>query len=221
MNTSESLPKVRRPDSLKGIAFKTIKSSIINGSLIRGKIYSENVVSKHMGISKTPVHEALLELSHKGFIEILPKKGFLVKKLSEKEIRDIYGFRLALEKVVVTIAAEKSQPKDIVFLMSILTKIKGCRDVMKFMEEAIRFHRYLAQLNGNKQIIKALNGIWDLCIWIGFKTLLPDNGLNKILDLHFILLDHIKNKDSKAAEAAIEEHINNSLNMILKAYLYL
>jgi len=174
-----------------------------------------------MGISKTPVHEALLELSHKGFIEILPKKGFLVKKLSEKEIRDIYGFRLALEKVVVTIAAEKSQPKDIVFLMSILTKIKGCRDVMKFMEEAIRFHRYLAQLNGNKQIIKALNGIWDLCIWIGFKTLLPDNGLNKILDLHFILLDHIKNKDSKAAEAAIEEHINNSLNMILKAYLYL
>lgn len=213
---SESLPKVLRPDSLKDIAFKSLKESIINGSLLCGKIYSENVVSKNMGISKTPIHEALLELSHKGFIEILPKKGFLVKDLTEKEIRDIYGFRLALEKVIVINAAEKSRKKDIVSLESTLSKINGCRDVMKFMEEAIRFHRYLAQLNGNEQIIRALNGIWDLCIWIGFKTLTPDKVLDEILDLHFVMLDRIKNKDSKAAEATIEEHINTSLNRIIK-----
>jgi DNA-binding GntR family transcriptional regulator len=220
LNTSEELPKVQRPDSLKNIAFKTIKDSIINGSLLCGKIYSENVVSKNMGISKTPVHEALLELSHKGFIEILPKKGFLVKDLSEKEVRDIYGFRLALERVIVINAAAKAGEKDIIFLGSLLTKIKGSRDVMMFMEEAIHFHRYLARLNGNEQIIKALNGIWDLCVWIGFKTLSPDNVLDEILDLHFVLLDHIKNKDAKAAEKIIEEHINNSLNRILMAQFH-
>lgn len=218
MNKAEALPKVKRPDSLKDIAFKTIKDSIINGSLLCGKIYSENVVSKNMGISKTPVHEALLELSHKGFIEILPKKGFLVKDLSEKEIRDIYGFRLALERVVVINAAEKASEKDIEFLGSLLNKIKGSRDVMKFMEEAIRFHRYLAKLNGNEQIIKALNSIWDLCVWVGFRTLSPNHVLDEIIDLHFVLLGHIKDKDSREAESTIEEHITTSLNRILDTH---
>ena len=115
---------------------------------------------------------------------------------------------------------KKASKKDIVFLDALLIKIKGSRDVMMFMEEAIRFHRYLAQLNGNEQIINALNGIWDLCIWIGFKTLSPDNVLDEILDLHFVLLDHIKDKDVKAAETIIEEHINNSLNRILKAQFH-
>lgn len=203
---------------IKDIAFETIKDSIMNGSLICGKIYSENRISKDMGISKTPVHEALLELRHKGFIEILPKKGFLVKDLSEKEIRDIYGLRLALERVVVANAAQKSKEKDIIFLKTILDKIKGGRDVMRFMVEAIGFHRYLAQLNGNDQIVNALNRVWDLCIWIGLKTLAPDTVLDEIVDRHFVLLDHIKNRNSKAAEAILEEHINISLDRILKAY---
>lgn len=216
MNKSESLPKVKRPESLKDIAFKAIKNSIISGSLICGKVYSENVVSKNMGISKTPVHEALLELSHKGFIEILPKKGFLVKELSEKEIRDIYDFRLALEKVVVSNAVENAREKDFSSLESILSEIKSCQDVMRFIEEDIRFHRHLAQLTDNDQIIKALGEIWDLCIWVGYKTLSATDGLAGVLDEHFTLLDSIKKKDARAAETAIEAHINNSLDKILR-----
>lgn len=218
MDNLEDLPIVRRPDSLKNIAFKIIKDSIINGTFICGKIYSENVISKNMGISKTPVHEALLELNHKGFIEIIPKKGFLVKDLSEKEIRDIYGFRLALEKVVVLNAVEKAQKKDFSFLESILAKLAECKNVKKFMEEDIRFHRYLAQLTDNDQIINALDGIWDLCVWIGFKTLSAKYGLDGVLDEHIKLLDCIRKKDPAGAEAAIEEHMNKSLDKILGIY---
>lgn len=220
MNKSEALPKVQRPDSLKDIAFKTIKDSIINGSLICGKIYSENVVSKNMGISKTPTHEALLELSHIGFIEILPKKGFLIKDLSEKEIRDIYGFRLALEKDVILHVVEKARKKDFSFLESILFKSKDCKDVKKFIEEDIRFHRSLAHLTDNDQIVNALGGIWDLCIWMGFRALSAKYGLHGVLDEHFALLDCIKKKDPVCAQAAIEEHINNSLHKILGTYRY-
>ena len=218
MDNLKELPTVQRPDSLKDIAFKIIKDSIIKGSLTCGEIYSENVISKTMGISKTPVHEALLELSHKGFIEIIPKKGFLIRDLSEKEIRDIYGFRLALEKVVALNAVEKAQKKDLSFLESILSKIGQCKNVKKFMEEDIRFHRYLAHLTDNDQIINALDGIWDLCIWVGFKTLSAKYGLDGVLDEHIKLLDCIRKKDPVGAEAAIEEHINNSLDKIIGIY---
>lgn len=215
---SELLPKVQRPDSLKDIAFKTIKDLIINGSLLCGKIYSENVFSKNMGISKTPIHEALLELSHKGFIDILPKKGFLVKALSEKEIRDIYGFRLALEKDVILHVVEKARKKDLSFLESMLSKLKDCEDVKKFMEKDIRFHRSLAQLTDNDQIVNALGGIWDLCIWNGFRALSTRYKYDGIHDEHFAILDSIKKKDPVCAQAAIEKHINSSLNKILETY---
>lgn len=218
MNKSEALPRVKRPDSLKDIAFKTIKDSIINGSLVSGKIYSENVISKNMGISKTPVHEALLELSHKEFVEILPKKGFLVKDLSEKEIRDIYGFRLALEKDVILHAIKKVRKKDLSFLESILHKLKDCKDIKNFLEEDIRFHHSLAKLTDNDQIINALDGIWDLCIWVGFRALSTQYGLDGILDEHTALLDCIKKKDPVCAQTAIEKHINNSLDKILSNY---
>jgi len=214
----KKLPTIQRPDSLKDIAFKIIKDSIINGSLSCGNIYSENVISKKMGISKTPVHEALLELSHKGFIEILPKKGFLVKDLSEKEVRDIYGFRLALEKDVVLRAIENIQKKDLSHLESILNKSKDSKNVQKFMENDIRFHRSLARLTNNDQIIDALGGIWDLVVWVGFNALTTKYGTDGVLDEHFALLDCIKKKDSDRAQAVIEEHLSNSLDKILGTY---
>ena len=220
MTISESLPRVKRPNSLKEIAFKTIKDSIIKGSLVCGEIYSENFISKNLGISKTPVHEALLELSHKGFLIILPKKGFLVKDLSEKEIRDIYGYRLALEKHVILHVIEKIMKKDFTFLESILHKLKECNDIKKFLEEDIRFHRSLAGLAANDQIINALGEIWDLCIWVGFRTLSTQYGTNGVLDEHVAILDSIKTKDPFRAQAAIEKHINNSLDKILGTYHY-
>lgn len=218
MDKLEELPIVQRPESLKDIAFKIIKDSIISGSLSCGNIYSENVISKNMKISKTPVHEAVLELCHKGFIEIIPKKGFLVKDLSEKEIRDIYGFRLALEKDVVLQAIEKLRKKDLLNLESILNKSKDSKDVKIFMEQDIRFHRSLAQLTNNDQIINALGGIWDLVIWVGFNALTTKYGTDGVLDEHFALLDCIKKKDPDCAQAVIEEHLNNSLDKILGTY---
>lgn len=172
------LPKVKRPESLKDIAFKTIKNSIINGSLQCGEIYSENVLSKNMGISKTPIHEALLDLCHKGFIEILPKKGFLVKDLSDKEIQDIYGFRLALEKYVILHVVEKAREKDISFLESILIKSKACDDVKKFMEEDIRFHHSMAKMTGNDQIVKALDGSEIYASGWGSRRCQPNPGID-------------------------------------------
>ena len=219
MNRSESIPKINRPDSLKDISYKAIKDSIINGALQCGEIYSENVLSKNMGISKTPIHEALLELSHKGFIEILPKKGFLIKDLSEKEIRDIYGFRLALEKEVVLQAIKKAKNEDYFFLESILSGVQDCDDLMRFMEEDIHFHRHLAQLTDNEQIIKALGRIWDLCLWVGFRALSTTYGSHGVLKEHFEILNSIKDKNVESAQAAIENHVNHSMNKVLESYI--
>jgi len=167
-----------------------------------------------LGISKTPVHEALLELSYKGFIEIIPKKGFKLKDLTRKDIDDIYAFRLALEKFVVTNVVEKVGKKQLNYLQTILLNLKNCEDVMQFMEEDIRFHRYLAMRTENQQIIISLNRIWDLCVWIGFRTLSIKNSLDSVLEEHFHLLRCIEKKDQKSAEESIEKHIASSLSKI-------
>lgn len=209
------LSNIPHPPQLKAIAFEMIKKSIMDGSLQCGFVYSENTLSKQMGISKTPVHEALLELCHKGFVEILPKRGFRLKELSQKNIRDIYAFRLAVEKAVVVNASKCVGKKEIEELNVILNKIKSSVDLVQFMEQDINFHRYLALLTENDQIITALEGIWDLCVWIGYKTLSVNDMSDGVFEEHLVLLDCIKGDDSKAAEKAIEVHIKSSLDKIL------
>ena len=93
--------QIEAPPSLAEIAFQAIKKAILEKRLVPDVIYNEKVLADELGFSKTPVHEALTALSVKGFVTIIPRKGFQVRALSVKNIKDMYEFRTTLERAVV------------------------------------------------------------------------------------------------------------------------
>ncbi len=217
MDDTSTLPNIERPPTLKQMAFDAIKNSIINGVLKTGTTYSEKELAKKFGISKSPVREALIDLQLKGFITIIPKIGFKLNELCEKDIKDIYEFRTALEKFVIYKITTDISKKEIGDLNRILAKNKTNQDILSFMENDIQFHRYLAELSKNKKIIEALEGIWDLCGWVGYKALSASQELDGVTEEHLNILKAVQKRDKKAVGEAVQKHMDSTLKKIIGA----
>ena len=215
MDRTSTLPNIERPPTLKQMAFDAIKNSIANGNLKTGITYSEKTIAKELGISKSPVREALIDLQLKGFITIIPKIGFKLNELCEKDIKDIYEFRTALEKFVICKICTDISKSEIDDLKRILARNKANQDILSFMENDIQFHRYLAQLSKNKNIIEALEGIWDLCGWVGYKALSASQELAGVTEEHVNILKAVQKRDKKAVGEAVEKHMDSTLRKII------
>jgi DNA-binding GntR family transcriptional regulator len=144
------------PPSLKDMAYEAIKDSVIANKLTPETVYSEQAIARELGISKTPVREAL----------ILPRRGFKVNILTEAHIREIFEFRIALERAVVLHITPKVSEQSIRAIEEINHKTARTRNQKAFVKLDRQFHRSLASLTGNRYITDALENLWDLCEWV-------------------------------------------------------
>jgi DNA-binding GntR family transcriptional regulator len=178
-NSLPTLSSVDTPPSLQEIAFQTVKQAIMRKEFLPGTIYSEQAVAKEMGMSKTPVHQALLDLENKGFVSLLPRKGFKVNVLSAKNISNMFELRRALERAVILKITPRLTAESIQDFEKILEEIKQTLDPIDFQKHDRAFHRYLASLSNNTYIINALNTVWDLSDWVGASILRKRGGYDQ------------------------------------------
>ena len=92
--------------SLRGQVFDKIRSDILNGKYKRGEELVESSIGKELGISRTPVREAIRQLELEGLVQLVPNKGAFVTGISEKDVRDIYLIRARLEGLAARMAAK-------------------------------------------------------------------------------------------------------------------
>lgn len=98
---------LERPKSLRELALEHLRNSIIDGSLKMGQVLSERKISEELGVSKSPVREALAQLRDEGLVSIEPQKGARVFSLSEPEVAQICDFRQAIETAAFELALQR------------------------------------------------------------------------------------------------------------------
>lgn len=209
-NSPVTLRKVDTPPSMQEVAFQSLKKAIMRNELKPGNIYSEQAIAKEMGMSKTPVHQALLDLENKGFVMLSPRKGFEVKALSAKNIRDMFELRRALEKTVVLKATAKLTSDDLRDLERIVGRIEDTRDPIDFQKHDRSFHRRLAAISDNTYIINALNTVWDLSDWVGASILYNWGGYSQAAGEHMEVFEFMTVGEAEKAAAAMERHLNGT-----------
>jgi len=215
-NSLPTLSRVYAPPSLLEIAFQAIKQAIMRKELLPGVIYSEQTLAKEMGMSKTPVHQALLDLENKGFVELMPRKGFQVNVLSAKNISSMFELRRVLERAVILKITPILSADSIQDLENILEDIKQAVDPIDFQEHDRAFHRYLASLSNNPYIINALNTVWDLSDWVGASILRKRGRYDKATDEHRAIYDFLTVGQAEKAAAAMERHLISTESRFLK-----
>ena len=205
------LKNIQQPTSLKVIAFQRIKEAIINGELKPGNLYSEPDMAKVLGISRTPVHEAVLDLVSRGFAILVPRRGFRITELTEQDVRNLYSFRIILEMAVVREIAFIVTDKTIRNAEEILSRqnqMLAKEDWFGFLEIDREFHSYLSSLTNNPYIISALENVRDLIDWVGFKGLLvSEKRMKEAVAEHLRIIDHIKSNNVEAAVLQMENHL--------------
>ena len=147
VNAMENLSKLELPGTLQNLAYERIKTLLINGQLEFDEVYSANQFAEILGVSRTPIREALLQLTAEGFFISLRGRGFKIKEFSEKEIRDFFETRKMIEAYVIEQLVDAVDEEDLKPLEDSLKRMLNGHD----QEEIYRF------LDVDKSLIENLH----------------------------------------------------------------
>lgn len=156
------MEKLNRPQSLNELAESAIRDAIVEGQLKFGDQLSENRLSLMLGISKTPVREALLKMKTEGLIESHPKRGTYVFRLRPHDIDALCELREILELAAARLAVERHGPEFSARLATIIKAMKSAldgNDFRSYQRLDADFHRAIVESSGNAYLAEAYAAI--------------------------------------------------------------
>lgn len=212
------MKKIRIPENLTTLAFKAIKDYIWEGHLDEGARLTEESLSQWLGISKSPIREALNRLEAEGLIRIEQRRGAYLRTFSIKEISDLYGVREALE--VHAVATVNVSPDLIERLRESIEKLKEFKQAnakCRHLEEAVNFHAILAAGTGNEHLAKLLDTLHQQ-VWL-FRRKTYDAANSNAYDWHQAIVNALARNDKVEAQRVMREHISGVRNKIISQLL--
>lgn len=214
------LKGIELPPSLREKAHEAVKRAILDGTLAPGEIYTEGALAKVLGISRTPVHEALLDLETRGFVTLLPRKGVRVNTLRSEDIGNLYQFRRVIEGEIMRKQAERVKEQDLARLREIHQKALEATDKgdhLAYVRADREFHLALALLSRNPYMVEALENVRDLVDWMGLRALLRDERIYEVNQEHEHIIRMLEARDVDRAVEAVVRHAEITRDNVLAA----
>ena len=200
--------------SLREQARKVVRGLIITGQMQTDQLYSVPRLATELGVSATPVREALLDLAREGLLEPVRNRGFRVVALSSKELNDIFAIRVLLEvPSVAEIARAGLAPPQLAELRELAAATKRAADagnLIEFLETDRRFHVELIATLGNKPLTELVETLRDRVRLRGFKNDSSREYIAQSAAEHFQLLDCLSKQDEAGAVAVMRRHLERS-----------
>ena len=200
--------------SLREQARQVIRGLIITGQMQPDQLYSVPRLAIDLGVSATPVREALLDLAREGLLEPVRNRGFRVVSLSPGELNDIFAIRMLLEvPVVAEIARLRLTPAQSEQLRHLAEATKRAADdgnLIEFLETDRQFHVGLIATLGNKPLADLVETLRDRVRLHGFKNGSPREHIAQSASEHFQLLDALSKQDEAGAVAVMRRHLERS-----------
>ena len=209
------MKKLKIPSNLTTLAHNSIKEYILDGRLDENSRLTEEFLSTQLGISKSPIREALNRLETEGLIRIEPRKGAYLRRLSAQEIADLYDLREALETHAVRTA--RLTPALVTELDQSLKRQRAflkANDRVHYIEEDVHFHAELAEATGNRRLCAVLENIQNQ-IWVSRRSTY-DLSSSTAADYHQRIADALEANDREKAEAAMRAHIQYVRKQLLE-----
>ena len=213
MSVIVDVKKIERPASLSEIAYEAIKKSLLQMDLSAiedEQRIDERTLAEKLGISRTPVREAINRLVIEGYLKVVPRKGVFVVKKSKKEIIEILLVRSVLEGLAAKLATEHVTSEEIERMKDIFAPFNSRNIKRKFLEYAeanIRFHELVIQISQCGKLIELAGSIFDHMRWIRFQSVVHEDRLIKSHREHLEIIGALEQKDAELAERLMKKHI--------------
>lgn len=213
---------IKQPESLSKKAYESIRKSILSGNWKIGELYNEKAIAADLGISRTPVREALLELASQGLIIFLPRRGLMVNRFTRRDVDEIFELRKAIELAAVVKITKTSPPFDLFEIEeSLLQQRKTAKekDYLGFMEADRSFHTYFSKLTNNRRLIAILENLRDMIHLMGTKALSLEGRALAVIEEHQAIFDAVQKGNLEEARRAMEIHLEKSKEAVEESEL--
>ena len=212
--------KVESYQPLRDVIFETLRKAIINGEIKPGERLMEVAIAEHMGVSRTPVREAIRRLEAEGLVTMVPRKGTHVSELSAKDIIDVLEVRGALDKLATSLAAKRMKPQQLRALESIHKQFVSCvekENIEGAVKKDIEFHDAIYAASGNSRLIGVLSTLKEHIYRFRVIYLRDMNIAEYVEQEHEEILNALREGNDKLAGELSEKHIKNQMNAIVEA----
>lgn len=196
--------------SLRDIAYEAIKRRIMTCSFRPGESINEIQVASLIGVGRTPVHQALDRLMLEDMVEVIPRKGVIVKPVSLHDVMQMVEVRLINETYCARLAAQRADDSQIKALENIFNDARKAitnRSIREMMQLDGNFHQVLASAARNDELAKILRILNERSLRFWFISFTTPDHHDSFQDQHGAILDAVRRRDPEAAEAAMQSHI--------------
>lgn len=222
INMAGKLSKVNLNDykPLREVIFNTLREAIIAGELKPGERLMEVKLAEKMGVSRTPVREAIRKLELEGLVDMLPRKGAHVAELSAKDIMDVLEVRASLDGLATGLAAERIKDEEIKELGHILSQFVAYVEkdnLQGSIKKDVEFHDLIYRASRNDRLIQISNNLREQIQRFRVIYLKDYSTPKDLINEHQHICEAISRRDREAAEKYAQKHIKNQEKIIIRA----
>lgn len=211
-NMNEYLP-------LRDVVFNTLRQAILTGELKPGERLMEIHLADRLGVSRTPIREAIRKLELEGLVVMIPRKGAQVARITEKNLKDVLEVRRALDMLAVRLACSrmddeyKKQLREACDEFARVVKNNNTKDIT---EADVRFHDIINKATGNDRLIQLVNNLAEQMYRYRLEYIKDAAYHNRLVAEHEEIYSAIMDGDEERATKAVVLHIDNQEETIIK-----
>lgn len=204
---------------LRDIVFNNIRDAITTGELKQGERLLEKQLSEKIGVSRTPIREALRKLEIEGFVEMIPRKGAMVAVISEKDIGEVLDIRACLEALAARLACQNMTDEILENLENAMKEFETAaseNDIDKMAKADTSFHDLIFEASYNNRLVQLIYNLREQIHRFRIVYLNDKKCIRDIIKEHSKLMAAMRLKDSDKAAGVAHTHIVKQKNAVIK-----
>ncbi len=195
---------------LRDVVFENLRTAILDGNLKAGQRLMEVQLAEQLGVSRTPIREAIRKLELEGLVIMLPRKGAYVADISFKDLIDVLEIRASLEGLAAYLAAERRNDDEVIELEKLAKEFEDCvknTDIEGLLKKDIEFHEKIFMMANNQRLYQIITSLWEQVHRFRVTYVSNYEASLSLVDEHNRIVEAIKLGDVEMAKKYATEHI--------------
>jgi DNA-binding GntR family transcriptional regulator len=195
-----------------------LRAAVVSGELAPGTLHSVQTLATQLGVSRTPVREALIKLAQQGMVRFERNRGVRVLQTSVHDLEEVFALRLLLEVPATRRATrllDEAGRKELRKVFRQMQRAAEADDEFRLWQHDRRFHRALLAASGNTRLASYVDGLRDTVLRQGVSTAGSSRSLADILAEHEVILERVEAGDADGAADAMRRHVLHTAELLI------
>ncbi len=204
---------------LRDVVFNTLRKAILTGQLKPGERLMEVHLANKLGVSRTPIREAIRKLELEGLVIMIPRRGAEVAQITEKSLKDVLEVRRALDVLCIELACERITAEEIENLQAACKEFEQAtrgKDTSVIAKADVNLHDIIVQATGNQRLQQLVNNLAEQMYRYRFVYIKDDSQHEKLIAEHKEILESIMERNKERAAKAAKIHIDNQEKSVIQ-----